>query len=338
MKPNANGTIQRAKRLERVQGEGPNWVLLAGGALLSTLSIRLGCKLNQIFQNSRSNSSNNATKERGKSATRRRASTCQLHSNLYCYTSKEDGCYHCPSDVALNIKLVPTSQMSKEEDSSLPLVKIPTEEPNKDSGVMWSPSPDRLGLPQKPFHHSNSSESPCVSESGSDIYIKREVIQKLRQQLQRRDEMIMEMQSQIVDLRNSLNIEMSHSADLQSQIDAANTDLFESEREIQRLRKAIADHCVAEMGSQEKPVHANGFVNGYANHIDDVDLHCFSGGGEVRGDEEKVEMLKREVAELREVIEGKDYLLQSYKEQKVELCLKIKELQQRLASQVPNIL
>lgn len=29
--------------------EGPNWVLVAGGILLSTLSVRLGCTLKQLF-------------------------------------------------------------------------------------------------------------------------------------------------------------------------------------------------------------------------------------------------------------------------------------------------
>ena len=49
-------------------------------------------------------------------------------------------------------------------------------------------------------------------------------------------------------------------------------------------------------------------------------------------------MLRRQVGGLKEVIEGKEYLLQSYKEQKAELSTKIKELQQRLDSQLPNIL
>ena len=31
------------------QGDGPNWVLIVGGALLSTLSIRIGCKLKQAI-------------------------------------------------------------------------------------------------------------------------------------------------------------------------------------------------------------------------------------------------------------------------------------------------
>ncbi|XP_008801442.2 uncharacterized protein LOC103715538 [Phoenix dactylifera] len=348
MKPKANAAIQRAQKVKHVQGEGPNWVIIAGGALLSTLSIRLGCKLKQIFDTKQSKNFNNA-KENGKYIAKRTPGACQLHSKLYCYTQDEDGCYHCLSgisDGALDIKRPPASPLSKDTDVSLPLVKIPAADSNKDgTGVMWASSPDRLELPQRPLHHSNSSDSPCVSESGSDIYSRREVIQKLRQQLKRRDEMIMEMQAQITDLQNSLSIQMTHSANLQSQLDYANRDLFDAEREIQRLRKAIADHCVAEAGTLEKPVTTrswrseaiSGQVNGYPDSMGDVELHCV-GGENVRDGGERVEMLKREVGELKEVIEGKDFLLQSYKEQKVELCSKMKELQLKLASQVPTIL
>ena len=162
--------------------------------------------------------------------------------------------------------------------------------------------------------------------------------------------MIMEMQAQIIDLQNSLSAQMTHSAHLQAQLDSANQDLFDSEREIQRLRKAIADHCVAEVVSPERLGMVsrnwrtetmnggamNGGSNGYLDSMDDVELHCV-GVEKVRGGD-KVGTLKREVGELKEVIEGKEFLLQSYKEQKVELSAKVRELQQKLASQVPDIL
>ncbi|KAL5202361.1 hypothetical protein ABZP36_013313 [Zizania latifolia] len=41
-------------------------------------------------------------------------------------------------------------------------------------------------------------------------------------------------------------------------------------------------------------------------------------------------MLKREVGEFKEVIEGKDFIIQSYKEQKLELCSNTRELQEKL--------
>ncbi|RWW12940.1 hypothetical protein BHE74_00030144 [Ensete ventricosum] len=239
----------------------------------------------------------------------------------------------------------PKSPIAMEADLSLPLVKIPAAETNKVvKGVIRASSPDRLELPWKPFHHSNCSDS-CISESGSDVYSKREVIQKLRQQLKQRDEMIMEMQAQITDVQNSLHVQMAQTSHLQSQLDSANKDLFTSEREVRQLRKVIADHHVAEVMSPDKlvvagnwhPESANVLANGYAESHNDLELHHVGvAKGEVDG--EKVDMLKREVSELKEVIEGKDFLLQSYKDQKVEFCSKIKELQLKLASQVPNIL
>lgn len=346
MTTKTNGNMQRAQKLKHVQGEGPNWILIAGGALLSTLSIRIGCKLKEAFEARRSSNNNNATRENGKSATKRKLGACKLHSSLYCFPQDEDGCYRCSSgmsDVAVDMKHPPTSPVLGD---ALPLVKISTSGPNKENGsVMWVSSPDRLELPPKPFHHSNSSDSPCVSESGSDIYSKREVIQKLRQQLKRRDDMIMEMQTQIMDLQNSLSVQINHSSHLQSQLDSANRDLFDSDREIQRLRKAIADHCMAEAVSPEKPPTTrnwrpevmNGQANGYLDTMDDLEPHCI-GAEKKRGGAERVEMLKTEVEELKEVIEGKEMLLQSYKEQKVELSSKVKELQLKLAYQVPNIL
>ncbi|TKW39972.1 hypothetical protein SEVIR_1G215000v4 [Setaria viridis] len=337
MKTKTSRSLQRSGRGNHVQGEGTNWVLVAGGILLSTLSVRLGCKLKQLFDGKQENNTSKA---------KRRPEACERHSDLYRFSDQTD-CYYCISDGGVEVKQAPVSPVPKSVEPSLPLVKIPAPEPSKEnSGVMWISSPDRLEDPRRPFHYSNSSGSPSVSESGSDIYSKREVIQKLRQHLKKRDEMIMEMQAQIADLKNSLNIQVTQSTNLQSQLDAANRDLFESEREIQHLRKIIADHCVAEALAHEKPLQAghwqsdatNGHSNGYADgSIDDADLHCV-GMEKRKGEVERVEMLKKEVVELKEVIEGKDFVLQSYKEQKVELCSKIRELQEKLSAQVPNIL
>ncbi|TYJ46602.1 hypothetical protein E1A91_A02G130500v1 [Gossypium mustelinum] len=311
------GQVSKGQKSNKFQGGGPNWILIAGGALLSTLSIRFGCKLKQALDSKQQYDA-----------------TTNLKGNRTSDRRRPSGAG------SIGEKHPPDGQMP-ESEIALPLVTVPSTDFNKDNGVMWASSPDRLELPRKPFHHSNCSDSPCVSESGSDIFSKREVIQKLRQQLKRRDDMILEMQDQIVELQNSLNAQVANSTHLQSQLDAANRELFDSEMEIQRLRKAIADHCLGHVGTNEKTSNAttwpydirNGHGNGY------VDVESNLGSPEKgRGDGERIEMLKREVGELKEVIEGKEYLLQSYKEQKMELSMKIKELQLRLDSQLPNIL
>ncbi|XVF06827.1 hypothetical protein REPUB_Repub06bG0084600 [Reevesia pubescens] len=333
--------VSRDQKSKKFQGEGPNWILIVGGALLSTLSIRLGYKLKQSLDTNQQDNASTSSKGIGTSDGRR-SSGCHSRSNIYSFTQEDDGCFNCISGAeSIGEKHPPIGQMLQESEVALPLVTVPSSEFNKDNGVMWASSPDRLELPPKPFHHSNCSDSPCVSESGSDIFSKREVIQKLRQQLKRRDDMILEMQDQIMELQNSLNAQVSHSNHLQAQLDAANRDLFDSEREIQRLRKAIADHCVGHIGTTEKTstvaAWPSDIRNGHANGYLDVESNLDS-PEKGRGDGERIEMLKREVGELKEVIEGKEYLLRSHKEHKMELSMKIKELQQRLDSQLPNIL
>ncbi|WVZ99772.1 hypothetical protein U9M48_045023 [Paspalum notatum var. saurae] len=339
MKSKAGGSLQKAGKANHVHG-GQNLVLVAGGVLLSTLSIRLGSKLKKLFVTKQQNTSTRAT---------RRPVACELHSNIYRFSDQTScRCYMSEhADGGGEVKQAPSSLISKSTEPSDLLLEIPTPELSKEnSGVMWSSSPDRLEDPRKPFQYSNCSGSPSISESGSDIYSKREVIQKLRQQLKRRDEMIMEMQSQIADLKNSLSIQVTQNTSLQSQLDATNRDLFESEREAQHLRKIVTDHCIAESFSHDKPFQAgqwqlngtNGHSNGYSDSsVDDPEVHC-NGVEKRKGEAERAEMLKREVGELKEVIVGKDFLLQSYKEQKVELCSKIRELQEKLSAQVPNIL
>ncbi|XAR73190.1 hypothetical protein NMG60_11007083 [Bertholletia excelsa] len=336
MKPRTSG-MHGARESKGYYREGPNWVFIAGGALLSTLSIRLGYKLKRVLDARKPENTCHDVKERKKSG------NCNSPPNWYCCAQNEGNCFNYMSGNQCNveIKQQQNGQLMTEPDMALPLVTVPATEYNKDNGVMWSSSPERLELPQKPLHHSNSFDSPCVSESGSDVFSKREVIHKLRLQLKRRDDMILEMQDQIVELQNSVSTQVSHSSHLQSLLDAANRDLLDSEREIQRLRKAIADHCVGQVGPNNQPStvqmrpsegrcgHANGYLAGESR------LEFPEKG---RGDEDRIEVLKKEVTELKEVIEGKKYLLQSYKEQNVELSMKIKELQQRLDSQVPNIL
>ncbi|KAL6993024.1 hypothetical protein U1Q18_011140 [Sarracenia purpurea var. burkii] len=341
MKPTTKG-VPRTQGSKSFQGGVPNWILIAGSALLSTISIRLGYKLKQVLDAKQPETSYNGN---GKTAGREESGSCLLHSNGYCFSHDEGGRvdYIAGTQGMVEIKQQSDGQLVTEPNAPLPLVAVPATGFNRENSIIWASSPDHLELPQKPFHQSNSSDSPCVSESGSDIFSKREVIQKLRQQLKRRDDMIMEMQDQIGELKNSLSSQLTHSSDLQSLLDSANRDLLDSEREIQRLRKAIADCYVGQVDLDDKsstvPMRPstkrrNGHTNGYFGKIESS-LEC---SGKERGDWERVEMLKREVVELKEVIKEKEYLLQSYKEQKAELSMKVMELQQRMDFQLPSIL
>lgn len=233
----------------------------------------------------------------------------------------------------MEIKQQGSGEVLTEPEMRLPLMSVPALEFSKENGSCSNYHD--LELLQKPLHQPNSSESPRVSESGSDIFSKREVIQKLRQQLKRRDDMILEMHKQIVEMKSSLNFQLSHSNHLQSLLDVANRDLLDSEREIQNLRKVITDCHIGQLDSCENgPTAPAWAVEGRSGHGNGHPVSSEKG----RGNGERMEVLKREVDELKEIIEGKEYLLQSCKEQKAELSTKIKEMQHRLDSQLPYIL
>ncbi|CAN6461366.1 unnamed protein product [Victoria cruziana] len=352
MNSKSNAAFSRDRRTANVHVGGPNWVLIACGALLSTLSIRIGCKLKQALLDRRSTDDGNLSKGHAR-ANPKRSGACPLHSNAYCFTHDDDRCCHCVSG-QMEAKHASGEALSRNTDLLPGQLAIVTSVPAEASDLgekeaIWVSSPERLELPRRPFHHQSAgSDSPCVSESGSDLFSKREVIYRLRQQLKRRDEMIIEMQARITEQQKFLSERLTHASHLQSQLDAANRELLEADREIQRLRKAIADHCVS---ADAKSHHGqllpgnrkrqNGYANGVVVGLETrtlgaVSIPLMEEG--IEADGERVEALKREVAELRDVIDGKDYLLQSYKEQKMELCSKVQELQLRLDSQVPNIL
>ncbi|KAG0459335.1 hypothetical protein HPP92_022463 [Vanilla planifolia] len=185
--------------------------------------------------------------ENGKSTTDDRHEPCKSHSKFCCCALDEDGCYQCfsgPNHATVN-------SMFK-VGNSLPLIKVPSIHSSTDNGeFLWAPVTDRLELPLKPFNNPNSSDSPCISESGSDIHSKREVLKKLRLQLRSRDDMIMEMQAQITDLQKSMNIQVALTTHLQNQLSSSTEFLSDSEREIHRLQKSIADHFVCETGLPE---------------------------------------------------------------------------------------
>ncbi|CAM8968454.1 unnamed protein product [Rhodiola kirilowii] len=334
--PSRINGMSKAQGSRSFQGQRPHWAIIAGGALLSSLSIRLGYMLKQALDGKQQTHGSNSTDNK-------RQGNRQLDSTDYSFSHDEEMhfSYDSANGGVMGRKHTPNGHMMTESERVLPLATVPASEYAKENGVLWASSPDRFELPPKPFHNSNCSPSASVSESGSDVFGKREVVNKLRQQLKRRDEMILEMQDQILDLQNLLNTQLSRSAHLQSQLDAANQHLFNSERETHRLRKTIADHCIGQVSVNEtvpplpiRPsVGMNGHSNAYNNPKTDSDPlekeRCTS---------DWIEMLRSEVGELKEVIEAKNYLLQSYKEQKTEMSTKMKDLQLRLDSQLPSIL
>ncbi|CAN6487001.1 unnamed protein product [Victoria cruziana] len=315
------GTLSRAQQAANVYG-GPNWVLIAGGALLSTLSIRLGCKLKNLVVD---------RKTADAATTKDAPDGCMEMKHGSAGAPPRDG------DLSHGQLTVVTSLPAEASDSE------------RLTAAIWPVSPECLEQPRRSFHQSNGSDSPCASESGSDLLSKREVVHKLRQQLKKRDGMILEMQGQITEEQKLVDEHMMHEVNLQSQLDAANRALFAAEREIQRLRKVIADYCASgysrlpddQEASGNGEMQKNGYVNGVAGELaaggwGGVDILVTDGQREA--ERKRAIMLKKEAEELKSVMKEKDRLLQCYKEQKLELCTRVKELQLRLDFQVPHIL
>jgi len=118
MKTKTSRSLQKSGRGNQVQGEGPNWVLVAGGVLLSTLSVKIGCKLKQLFDGKQQNNTSKGLMSSHalsavaililspyslytgcllcKIAAKRRPEACELHSDLYRF-SDQTGCYYCMS-------------------------------------------------------------------------------------------------------------------------------------------------------------------------------------------------------------------------------------------------
>ncbi|OAO99662.1 hypothetical protein AXX17_AT4G31800 [Arabidopsis thaliana] len=87
--------VSRHQRFESFRGEGPNWILIAGGALLSTLSIRFGYKLKQSIDSKPPHSNATGGLKPNGTTDRGRFKGCCLHSNASPCERNNDCCFHC---------------------------------------------------------------------------------------------------------------------------------------------------------------------------------------------------------------------------------------------------
>jgi len=387
--------------MQNAPQEGLNWVVILGGTIASALSVTLGRKLKQALENNRQRDTKELNEPEGSSATKRTSGVHPMRSNLDYGRQGGVVCFHCfpgAYDGAVEMKLGPQDANFQFDDrvgahtispQRCKLSEIQIYSESTANSPLWV-SPEQLDLPNVHLHQSNSSESVCTSDTGSDVFSKRDVIHRLREQLKRRDEMILEMQAQITDQQQIISNQISQMTNLQSQLDAANRELFGTEREIQRLRKAIADHCAGhavEMScssgtmitnytmvdhSMSKSIAdlkgstvvsaelCNGGTQRFHeqklqeqtydlktpdvkvwNLIEDLPCVSLNRNGEMTKLEDTLESVKdleRELAELKRLVSGKNYLLEAYENQRVELCTQLKELQLKLGTEVASVL
>ncbi|KAI9120180.1 hypothetical protein K1719_008828 [Acacia pycnantha] len=190
MNSQGNG-MSRVQKTNYSQREGTNWLLIGVGALLSTISIRLGFKWKQSLNSKRVENAPKYQKGHANSFNPRNSADCCCQCSGYILKQDSHGCFSC----------------------------------------------------------------------------------------------ISEMQDQLAELQNSLDAQQQLSSHLQSKLDAVNSELFNSDREIQRLRKVIADHCVGHIylnGNGNTKEHSNGESPEKVRDIDDegrIDYYAIGSDG-----------------------------------------------------------
>ncbi|XP_059072781.1 uncharacterized protein LOC131055466 isoform X2 [Cryptomeria japonica] len=346
---------------------GPNWVIIFGGAIVSILSVKLGRKLREaIGTNWKRDDVKTLNEPDRKSDTQGTLGVNPLHSRLCCY--RLDGVVrnHYVSGGShgmVEMKVGPQDAVCQCENKSshtLALLQQKLSEfsvpcNSRENIPLWE-CLEQHDISNGHLQQSNSSESVSTSDTSPDLLTKRDVARRLRQQMQ---------------------------------LDAANKDLFGAEREIQRLRKAIADHCAGnavDMSCSPGPMTNNHVLlnhsinrsmeDAYGSTVGDADhcngethrfqeqeqgqrydlrtsdvkickigegLQCFPSDRKeaMATDEytiESVKDLEREVAELKQLVSGKNHLLEAYERQRIELCSQLKELHLNLGTQVGSVL
>ncbi|XP_057845935.1 uncharacterized protein LOC131055466 isoform X1 [Cryptomeria japonica] len=379
---------------------GPNWVIIFGGAIVSILSVKLGRKLREaIGTNWKRDDVKTLNEPDRKSDTQGTLGVNPLHSRLCCY--RLDGVVrnHYVSGGShgmVEMKVGPQDAVCQCENKSshtLALLQQKLSEfsvpcNSRENIPLWE-CLEQHDISNGHLQQSNSSESVSTSDTSPDLLTKRDVARRLRQQVKRRDDMIVEMQTQITYQQQTITSHFVHMENLQMQLDAANKDLFGAEREIQRLRKAIADHCAGnavDMSCSPGPMTNNHVLlnhsinrsmeDAYGSTVGDADhcngethrfqeqeqgqrydlrtsdvkickigegLQCFPSDRKeaMATDEytiESVKDLEREVAELKQLVSGKNHLLEAYERQRIELCSQLKELHLNLGTQVGSVL
>ncbi|GLJ12473.1 hypothetical protein SUGI_0191730 [Cryptomeria japonica] len=298
---------------------GPNWVIIFGGAIVSILSVKLGRKLREaIGTNWKRDDVKTLNEPDRKSDTQGTLGVNPLHSRLCCY--RLDGVVrnHYVSGGShgmVEMKVGPQDAVCQCENKSshtLALLQQKLSEfsvpcNSRENIPLWE-CLEQHDISNGHLQQSNSSESVSTSDTSPDLLTKRDVARRLRQQMQ---------------------------------LDAANKDLFGAEREIQRLRKAIADHCADQWKMHMvlqlvMPITAMEKLTDFKNRNRARDRKEAMATDEYTI--ESVKDLEREVAELKQLVSGKNHLLEAYERQRIELCSQLKELHLNLGTQVGSVL
>ncbi|EFJ32058.1 hypothetical protein SELMODRAFT_408480 [Selaginella moellendorffii] len=186
---------------------------------------------------------------------------------------------------------------------------------------------------------------------------KRDVVHRLRQQLKNRDEMIMQMQTQILEQSRIIQVHQLRIGDLELLLTAANRSLFVAEQEIEQLQKLLAECCscrsascqVRKRGSlhvEDKVFKAQKRWTCENQHKDMRDLVSEARRlteklkvvgenkrGQAREYEKEVRRVRSELSEAKNLASKNASLFQACDKERAKLSGTLTKLQQKLESQ-----
>ncbi|CAM6088670.1 unnamed protein product [Calypogeia fissa] len=189
---------------------------------------------------------------------------------------------------------------------------------------------------------------------------RRDMVHRLRQQLKSRDEMILDMQAQISDQERLISLHQARCKDLESRLEEANNTLFESNLEIQRLRRAVAEYLTGQFPSSGNSSSISSRRDAYEMHQQDDSFllresQRLAKELEMREEEkqelerladlrikehelvvQKLQMLESELEEARKSDFEKDLLLDAYEVEHESLEDRVDNLKRLVESKAPE--
>ncbi|XP_073391252.1 uncharacterized protein [Physcomitrium patens] len=324
--------------------DGPNWFMIAGGAVVMAVSVALGRK--KILNDGEK------TKERVLNTSARTQASSPHHQDL-----DETGSMHTYETVHDG-----TPFWDKSESVAPPQAKFEFRSSKTKRPAPADSSPQVSKCFRQLSHisvcqsnkHSVQSDAHNSTTLRSGLTARQEMVHRLRQQIRSRDVMINDMQTQLAD--HVITMHRNHSVDLQECVQAISTNLFEANVEVQKLHRELMkqraqqigdldeeciDIAVAEIKRQwvhhkdvEEIIHESRKLSEEIQRLErekeakDNLAHAKLRQCEILS--KKVSSLATELEEVKRLAQGKQRLLEAKEQENLQLTSVLQELHHKL--------
>ncbi|KAH9567213.1 hypothetical protein CY35_03G018600 [Sphagnum magellanicum] len=232
-----NRNSRKGQQLGGERHDGPNWVLIAGGAVVTVISFVIGRRESII--------SKGGGLEKRKDSPYRMPKPDSKKGIAYIATEGE--------------KRIQTKYNGHQSDSHVVGASSPltshfqihrTKSCKQDvhsTSLPSSPKPFMVSLTTPPCTDEDlqySSPSPVPLQRVVSEKCEVVVVHRLQQQLKRRDGMIFDLQAQIIDQGHTVAAHKAQIANLEAQLEEKSKILFHSTQEVEQLQRALADQSV----------------------------------------------------------------------------------------------